>query len=186
MIGRLEGRVHQLGPGELLLQTGGVGFRVAISVRTFERLAGRPDASLWIHTAVRSDQITLFGFTELADLEAFERLISVAGVGPRIALAVLSGLTPDELASAVDAERPEPLYRIPGVGKKTAERIVLELRGTLAGGDVAGGFRHDAVSALVNLGYSQREAARAVDGVLTENADDLADILRQALRTLNA
>lgn len=186
MIGRLEGRVHQLGPGEVLLDTGGVGFRVAISVRTYEQLANRETAALWIHTSVRSDQITLFGFTELAELDAFEQLIGVAGVGPRIALAVLSGMTPGELASAVDSERSELLCRVPGVGRKTAERIVLELHGALDGGQVAGGDRQDAVSALVNLGYSHREALRAVDAVLTEAETDLADVLRRALRALNA
>ena len=186
MIGRLEGRLHQLGPGEVIVEAGGVGYLVQTTLRAFEELARAATAVLWTHTQVRSDAITLYGFLDREELEAFERLIAVAGVGPRIALAVLSGLTPGDLAEAVEGGDVPRLQRTPGVGRKTAERIVLELRGRLAPGaggrtDLAG----DAVSALVNLGYSEREASRAVEAARGEDGDaSLGEILRRSLRRL--
>jgi Holliday junction DNA helicase RuvA len=121
------------------------------------------------------------------ELETFQRLIGVAGVGPRIALAVLSALSPAELAEAVHSGDAERLRKTPGVGTKTAQRIVLELRGRLDAqlAATAGDHRSDAVSALVNLGYSQRDAGRAVDAVLADHpAADISDVLRLALQRL--
>lgn len=188
MIGRLEGRLQRLDPGTVLVDVGGVGYRVSTTLRCLEELAGQGTAALWIHTQVREDAIVLFGFPDLRELEAFERLIGVAGVGPRTALAVLSGLTPDELAASVEAGDVTRLQRTPGIGRKTAERIVLELRGRLAGGVVSaepGDARDDAVSALVNLGYSDRDARKAVDAVWGDAADrELGELLRLALQRL--
>jgi len=183
MIRRLEGPLHRVRPGEVVVDTGGVGYRVFVTLRAFHRLAARERAALWIHTAVRTDQIVLYGFLEAEELEAFERLITVAGVGPRIALATLSALAPAELAAAVESGDTAALRRVPGVGRKTAERIVLELRGALAAPQA--GPRAEAVSALVNLGYSEREAARAVDAALGEGAEELAQLLRAALQRLH-
>jgi len=186
MIGRLEGRLFRVRPGEVVLDAGGVGYRVSVSLRAYERLAAAEEAALWIHTSVRADQITLFGFLEPEELEIFERLIGVAGVGPRTALATLSGLTPEEFAAAVEGGDVARLRRVPGIGRKTAERIVLELKGAL--GPVAGppgDLRGDAVSALVNLGYSEREAAKAVDAVTVDAGAALPELLRLALKVLN-
>ncbi len=186
MIGRLEGRLFRVRPGEVVLDAGGVGYRLSVTLRAFERLATAEEAALWVHTSVRSDQITLFGFFELEELEVFERLIGVAGIGPRTALAALSGLSPEEFAAAVESGDVARLRRVPGIGRKTAERIVLELKGAL--GPVAGtpgDLRGDALSALVNLGYSEREAAKAVDAVAAETEGGLPELLRLALKVLN-
>jgi Holliday junction DNA helicase RuvA len=186
MIGRLEGRLHRVDPGTVLIDVGGVGYLVSTTLRAFQALAGREQAGLWIHTQVRDDAIDLYGFPDRDELEAFSKLIAVAGVGPRTALAVLSGLTADELAEAVETSDLACLQRTPGVGKKTAERILLELKGRLAAATPGRGDRRgDAVSALVNLGYSQRDALRSVDAVLSEAADgDLGEVLRLALQKL--
>lgn len=186
MIGRLEGRIHQVAPGEVIVDVGGVGYRVSTTLRIFHELSRAERVALWIHTNVRSDAIVLYGFVERAELDAFERLIAVAGVGPRTALAVLSALTPGELAEAVDGGDIGLLQRTPGVGRKTAERIQLELKGRIQ--QIAlerPDRRADAVSALVNLGYAQRDARRAVDAVLAdEPASELGEVLRTALQRL--
>lgn len=186
MIGLLEGRLHQLEPGEVIVEAGGVGYLVQTTLRAFDRLSRSQRATLWIHTLVRSDAITLFGFLDREELGAFERLIAVAGVGPRTALAVLSGLSPRELAEAVEAGDAPQLQRVPGVGRKTADRIVLELRGRLPRGPAERpDALSDAISALVNLGYKEREARRAVEKVGTVGGEpDLAQLLREALRHL--
>jgi Holliday junction DNA helicase RuvA len=186
MIGRLEGRLHRVDPGTVLIDVGGVGYLVSITLRAFQALAGREKAALWIHTQVRDDAIVLFGFPDREELEAFSKLIAVAGVGPRTALAVLSTLTADELAEVVEAGDLTRLQRTPGVGRKTAERILLELKDQLvAASPGTGDRRGDAVSALVNLGYSQRDALRSVDAVWSEAATaDLGELLRLALQKL--
>jgi Holliday junction DNA helicase RuvA len=186
MIGRLEGRLHRVDPGTVLIDVGGVGYLVSITVRAFQALAGRDEASLWIHTQVRDDAIVLYGFPDREELEAFSRLIAVAGVGPRTALGVLSALTAGELAEAVESGDLVCLQRTPGVGRKTAERILLELKDRLVPSAPGPASRRgDAVSALVNRGYSQRHAQRAVDAVWSEaTGDDLGELLRLALQKL--
>lgn len=189
MIGRLAGVVQNLEPGSLIIDVGGVGYLVSTSLRAFEELKDGSKATLWIHTRAREDGIVLFGFLDRSELSAFERLLGVVGVGPRIALAVLSYLTPGQLGEAVETGDYPRLQRAPGIGRKTAERIVLELKGRLEqvaiGPATQGDARPDAVSALVNLGYSERDAIRAVRKVATTaGADDLATLLRLALQSL--
>jgi len=186
MIGRLEGRLHRMDPGSVLIDVGGVGYLVSTTLRALQELADRENATLWIHTQVRDDAIVLFGFPDRLELEAFLNLIGVAGVGPRIALAVLSALTADELAETVEAGDLARLQRSPGVGRKTAERILLELKDKMAVTSAGrGDLRGDAVSALVNLGYSRRDAQRTVDTVWPEAGEnDLGNLLRSALQKL--
>jgi Holliday junction DNA helicase RuvA len=187
MIGRLEGRLHRVDPGTVLIDVAGVGYLVSTTLRAFQDLAGGEPAALWIHTQVRDDAIVLFGFPEREELEAFEKLIAVAGVGPRTALGVLSALTPSELAHSVDEGDLARLQRSPGVGRKTAERILLELKDRLGAASRTPDDRRqgDAVSALVNLGYNQRTAQQTVDAIWSEAGDkDLGDVLRLALRKL--
>jgi len=188
MIGRLEGRLHQLGPGEVIVEAGGVGWLVQIGPRTYQDLVGRERATLWTHLVVRSDALTLFGFAGPDELALFQRLIGVAGVGPRTALAVLSGMTPEQFLATVEEGNAASLRKVPGVGKKTADRIILELKGLLpaAPGEAAAPVSEDAISALVNLGYSRKEAEKAVMGALADGVeDDLAALLRHALHALN-
>lgn len=184
MIGRLEGRIQQIEPGRVLIDVRGVGYLVSTTLRATAEVAGADSAALLIHTRVKDDAIELYGFSNPQELEAFERLIAVAGVGPRIALAVLSSLAPDELASVVATGDLARLTMTPGVGKKTAQRILLELKGKLTAAAHAGGdLRGDAASALVNLGYRQAQAMQAVEAVMADNpADDVGEILRLALQ----
>ncbi len=208
MIARLEGRVAACTPGSLVLDVGGVGYEIQISLQTFYALSARRDAgaSIHVHTHVREDAITLFGFHDEREKLMFRELIGITGIGPRVALAILSGIGADELARAVESSDRVRLQRIPGVGKKTAERVLLELGDRLrraarrAGrptpaaapepGAGAGSARSDAISALVNLGYGEDVAAAAVDRALAgagpEAADpgDLEAILRRALGAL--
>jgi len=203
MIGRLTGELLQCGPQEVVLDVGGVGYVLRIPLSTFYAVAGHSNGkvSLHVHTHVREDALLLFGFATTEERTAFERLISISGVGPRIALAVLSGIGVAELEEAVEGADRARLERIPGVGRKTAERILLELRGrperpTRSGaaaparpaprGGEPRGIRSDAVSALVNLGYPREAAERAVDATLVDLAAEasLEDVLRNALRGL--
>lgn len=186
MIGRLEGRIRQIDPGRVLVDVGGVGYLVSTTLRAIRELGGTERAALLIHTQVRDDAIELYGFSTRDELQAFERLIAVAGVGPRIALAVLSSLAADELASVVSTSDLARLTMTPGVGKKTAQRILLELKGKLTASTFEGGdLRGDAASALVNLGYRQNQAMKAVEAVMADNpADDVGEILRLALQYL--
>jgi holliday junction DNA helicase RuvA len=201
MIGRLCGQLLDTRPDEVLLDVGGVGYRLKIPLSTFYRLAPvqRDPVVLFVHTHVREDAIQLFGFHTPAERAAFERLIGISGVGPRLALAVLSGIGADDLDRAVrDADR-SMLERIPGIGRKTAERVLLELKDRAAprrrpgrdGGREAapsGPARpeDDATSALVNLGYAESAAVAAVAAARRALPDDppIEDLLRGALRAL--
>ncbi len=188
MIGRLQGKVCEHRPGELIVDCRGVGYLVRTTLRAFEQLSDADEVVLWTHLMVRQDQIELYGFVNLDELHAFQQLISVGGVGPRIALAVLSAMSCEELLTAVNDGEFQRLQRTPGVGKKTAQRIVLELKGrieTSLGTQAGGSMVEDAVSALVNLGYSARDAQRAVEGVRTSGgSDELGEVLRRALSVL--
>ncbi len=186
MIGHLSGRLVELRPGEVILESGGVGYEVRIPLSAHRVLEGAAEAALFVHTYVREDQLALYGFPSREERDLFRRLLLVAGVGPRTALALLSGLSPDELAAAVEAEQWRRLAAVPGIGKRTAERLVVELKGKLAAAAAAPPSRHDdAVSALVNLGYPVKTAEDAVARVLRDGGDtDLGDILRRALQHL--
>ena len=186
MIGRLEGRIHEIDPGRVILDVRGVGYLVSTTLRAIQNLVDGENAALLIHTRVKDDAIELYGFSDSDELEAFERLIAVAGVGPRIALAVLSSLASDELASVVATGDLARLTMTPGVGKKTAQRILLELKGKLSATASAGGdLRGDAASALVNLGYRQAQAMQAVEAVMVEaSGKDVGEVLRLALQQL--
>lgn len=194
MIGFLRGTLLHKNPQELLLDVGGVGYRVLVPISTFCRLGDQgAQAQLLIHTHVREDQLVLYGFATPAELELFEKLISVSGVGPKVALGVLSGIEVEDLVQAIRGNDVARLTRVPGVGKKTAERLILELKDRIAG--LHGGTaepqapspkRTDLLSALANLGYSAAEADRAATEVLRLQPDaSLGDLLRDALRVIS-
>jgi Holliday junction DNA helicase RuvA len=187
MIGHLEGRLLDLEPGLALVESGGVGYEVRVPLSAHGALAGASSVALFIHTHVREDQLALFGFVSRRERDLFRDLIAVAGVGPRTALALLSGLTPDEVAAAVESEQWRPLAAVPGIGRRTAERLVVELKGKVSArpATARGSLRQDAVSALVNLGYPVKAAEQAVADALRETPQStLEEVLPAALKAL--
>lgn len=189
MIGRLNGLLLEKHPPWLLLDVNGVGYELEVPMSTFYHLpAVGEKAVLLTHFAVREDAQVLYGFLTRKEREAFRLLIRISGVGPRLALAVLSGLSVDELAQAVATQEIGRLTRIPGIGRKTAERLLLELKGKLANalpsapGAAVASVTREALDALLALGYSDKEADLALKR-LPPNLS-LEETIRQALKLL--
>ena len=200
MIAHLSGTLLEKHVQRLVVDVGGVGYDVQVPLSTFYAVGDAgARVTLRIHTHVREDALQLFGFNSALELRLFERLIAISGIGPRVALAVLSGIEPADLVRAVRQSDLGRLTSIPGVGRKTAERIVIELRDRLpkmddaeAPGAEAGGaddVRSDVLSALSNLGYQRAAAEKAIDRVLTragaEAPDGLEPVLREVLKELS-
>jgi holliday junction DNA helicase RuvA len=196
MIAHLRGRLIVKHPNQAIVEAGGVGYDVAITIPTFSDLpeAGS-EVALHIHTHVREDAIALYGFLRPGEKKLFERLISVSGIGPRLAVTILSGMPADALAAAIRGNDLVRLTRIPGIGKKTAERMVVELRDKLeAAGEAvpaaaaASPVEEDVLSALTNLGYQRHAAERALAAVQARRnggAEPKFDALfREALASL--
>lgn len=197
MIARLTGTLVDKQVQRIVLDVGGVGYDVLVPLSTIYTL-GEPGerVSLRVHTHVREDALQLFGFATALEQALFERLINVSGIGPKLAIAVLSGIEPPELVRAISQSDVVRLTRIPGVGKKTAERLVVELRDRLA--ELAAGappaddtdappddVRDDVLSALANLGYQRAAAEKAVDKALGRvESREFEAVLRDALRAL--
>jgi len=188
MIGWLSGTVRDIDPaGLLLLETAGIGYEVHVSLLTLGRFRTGSHAELSIHTHVREDQITLFGFESAQDRALFRQLNTVSGIGARMAMNLMSGLSATELRQAIEQADITAISRTPGVGKKTAQRLILELHGKIAHSDddsnaaTASPGRQDVHSALVNLGYK----AQQVDIVLKQvEAGDFETMFRAALKLL--
>ena len=175
MIAHLRGRILEKHPTHLILEAAGVGYEIAISIPSFSGLpAEGAEVSLYIHTHVREDVLALYGFLGREEKQLFERLIGVSGIGPKLAMTVLSGIAPDALVSALRGNDLTALTRIPGVGKKTAERMVLELRDKLEGFTAApvpapaSRMEEDVISALVNLGYQRASAEAAAKNAISK------------------
>ena len=177
MIAHLRGRILSKQPGQVIVEAGGVGYDVTISVPTFTALpAEGTEVALHIHTQVREDQLALFGFIAISEKWLFERLITVSGVGPALAVKVLSGLEVERTVAAIRGQDHAMLTRIPGVGKKLAERLVVELKDKLEGMALpsadtvsAGPAADDVLSALVNLGYQRPAALKAIESAVAKN-----------------
>jgi holliday junction DNA helicase RuvA len=194
VIARLSGTVLEKHPNRVVLDVAGVGYDVQVPLSTFYGLGDAGAAiTLRVHTHVREDAIALYGFASPLEQDLFERLISISGIGPKLALAVLSGIDPGELVRAIRTQDVARLTRIPGVGKKTAERIGLELKDRLPaaaapddarpGEPEGGGLRDDLLSALANLGYQRAAAEKAVDAALKKAPDaSFEQALRDVLR----
>ena len=190
MIGRLTGRLVARHPPQVLLDVGGVAYEIDVPMSTFYVLPATGESvTLHTHLVVREDAHTLYGFGTLDERAAFRQLIRISGVGARTALSVLSGLSVAELAQAVALQESARLTKVPGIGKKTAERLLLELKGKLAealpgaGGAPAMDMASvDILNALVGLGYSDKEAQAAVKGLPAGVA--VAEGIRQALKAL--
>jgi holliday junction DNA helicase RuvA len=195
MIAHLRGKLLAKHPNQAIVETGGVGYNVTISVPTFSDLPGLGgEVALHIHTHVREDLLALYGFLRPAEKQLFEKLITVSGIGPKLAITILSGMAADEMVGAIRTNDVARLTRIPGIGKKTAERMVLELRDKLpaAGtGEVTAGptlspTEEDVLSALMNLGYQRPAAEKAVAASLKNGKDGSFEIMfREALSTLS-
>ena len=195
MIAQLRGKLIEKHPNQVILDVQGVGYDVTIPVSTFSALPDTGgDVLLRIHTHVREDALALFGFRSAEEKTVFEKLISVSGIGPKLAITVLSGLATEDLISAIQQGRVESLVRIPGVGKKTAERMVLELREKLEAisGDGAaaprenatplGDVEHDVLSALLNLGCGRPQAEAAIrKAKAAGDAAEFEPLFRKAL-----
>jgi Holliday junction DNA helicase RuvA len=197
LIGSLSGRLLEKSPIEIVLDVGGVGYRIAVPTSTFGRLPEIGQAlTLSIHTQVREDALSLYGFESRRERDLFEKLISVPGIGPRLALAVHSHLSPRDLVTTVRARDAARLTTVPGIGKKMAERLIIELKSLLDkkqefefGGEeiAAGGTRADLQSALENLGYKPAQIAPVLDKILEGNdSAPVESLLREALRGLAA
>ena len=195
MISHLRGHLLSLTPELAVVDVHGVGYAVSLPLPTYyelQRLPAQAEVSLFVHTHVREDALALYGFWTERERALFERLITVSGVGPRLARAILSGLPPEELLRALAAGDVPRLTRIPGVGKKTAERLVLELRekaAELAATPAAAALREpddeDLLVALVNLGYRRGDAEKALADVHRESAGAaVPELLRMALKRL--
>lgn len=185
MIGRLSGKLAAKHPPQVLVDVGGVAYEVDVPMSTFYALPGTGDAvTLHTHLQVREDAHVLYGFATLEERAAFRQLIRISGVGARTALSVLSGLSVAELAQAVALQEAGRLTKIPGIGKKTAERLLLELKGKLADAVAkpAAGGSTDILNALLGLGYSEKEALAAVKQLPPGVA--VAEGIRAALKGL--
>jgi Holliday junction DNA helicase RuvA len=195
MIGSLRGKLIDKRPNQVLLEVGGVGYQVQIPLSTFAGLgAMHAETLLLIHTHVREDQFSLYGFLTAREKHCFELLISASGVGPSLALKILSGMSIEQLVPAIRKGDLAQLVRIPGVGRKTAERIVVELRDKLTAVDVAepgkaathSQLESDAASALVNLGYDARSVEKAIEKARAASEGDFESLLRASLQMLGS
>ena len=195
MIGSLRGKLIEKRPNQILVDVNGVGYQVQIPLSTFASLAAlHAETSLLIHTHVREDQLTLYGFATAREKQCFELLISASGVGPSLALKILSGMSIEELVPAIRKSDLAQLVKIPGVGRKTAERIVVELRDKLVVIDVpeAGKpstrsqLEDDVASALMNLGYDAKSVERAVEQSRAASGKDFEKLLRSSLQILGS
>jgi Holliday junction DNA helicase RuvA len=200
MIGHLRGTLIDKRPNQVLLDVSGVGYQVQIPLSTFYAIGELKDeVSLLVHTHVRDDALLLYGFLTAREKHFFEMLISASGVGPSLALKILSGMSVDDLIPAIRAGDLPALTRIPGVGRKTAERIVVELRDKLAQMEAAGpaeekpaargGLAADVVSTLLNLGYDRRTAEKAAEEAqsrgLGSGGNSFEALLRASLQSLS-
>jgi Holliday junction DNA helicase RuvA len=195
MIAHLRGRLFSKQPGQAIVEAGGVGYDVVISIPTFTSLpAEGAEVSLHIHTQVREDLLALFGFLDLKEKRLFERLITVSGVGPKLAVTILSGLNPEMTVAAIRGQDHATLTRIPGVGKKLAERLVVELKDKLEDMAVApaavvstGPAGEDVLSALVNLGYQRPAAQKAIETAIGKDkalGQEFDALFRAALKII--
>jgi len=195
MIAHLRGKLLVKHPNQAIVETSGVGYDVTISVPTFSDLPNvGSEVSLHIHTHVREDLIALYGFLRPAEKQLFEKLITVSGIGPKLAITILSGMPADEMVSAIRSNDIGRLTRIPGIGKKTAERMVLELRDKLppqASGPepvipTMNAVEEDVLSALLNLGYQRAAAEKALSTAVKSGKTQSFDVLfREAMSGLS-
>lgn len=186
MIGFVRGKVVKLKSGICLIESSGVGYLCLISFQTFLKLKDKEEAFLWTYLQVKEDSLNLFGFFEEEEREFFLKLISIPGIGPKMAIQILSHFPLTDLKEAISSQNIKKLSSIPGVGKKTAERLVLEMKGGLVS-DIISSSRisDEAVSALINLGYNNKMAQETVEKVLSEKKElSLEELILSSLKIL--
>jgi holliday junction DNA helicase RuvA len=194
MIGYLHGKIISKKPTKLLVDVNGVGYLVNISISTFEKIADKEEVSLFTYLSVRESAMDLYGFYSMAEKEMFELLISVSGIGPKSAQGILSGIQIEDLKEALRTGNISRLISIPGIGRKTAERLMVELRDKADSvsedaEDIKTGastIRYDAIAALVNLGYNQKIAERIVRAITDKSPSiSIEELIKESLTTLN-
>jgi holliday junction DNA helicase RuvA len=191
VIAHLRGRLLSKHPNQAIVEAGGVGYDVTISIPTFSDLpAPGAEVALFIHTHVREDALALFGFLRAEEKQLFEKLISVSGIGPKLAITILSGMAAETMVAAIKGNNVAALTRIPGIGKKTAERMILELRdklqsfGAPAAAASVSPVEEDVISALVNLGYQRPLAEKALSRLGTTSNENFDTLFRKAMAAL--
>ncbi|HYL93661.1 MAG TPA: Holliday junction branch migration protein RuvA [Alphaproteobacteria bacterium] len=191
MIAHLRGKLISKHPNQAIVEAAGVGYEVNISIPTFSALPSLgAEVALFVHTHVREDALALYGFLKNEEKQLFERLISVSGIGPRLAITILSGMAAEATVAAIQGNNVAALTRIPGIGKKTAERMVLELRDKLqafalpAIATAASPLEEDVLSALVNLGYQRAVAEKTLARIERGSGESFDALFRRALAAL--
>ena len=192
MIGYLTGKIISLKPTKILLDVSGVGYAVNISINTFENISNKETVSLFIYTNVKEDSITLFGFFTESEKQMFELLISVTGIGPKLAQSILSGIQTDDLKDAVQRGDISRIIAVPGIGRKTGERLVLELKNKVDQVSEEGvkeasfSIKKEAVAALTTLGYNSKIADNIIRDILSGEPDlSLEELIKKSLSNLN-
>jgi holliday junction DNA helicase RuvA len=192
MIGYIKGDLISAKPTQILIDVNGVGYLCNISINTFEKISDQKSVSLFIHTHVKEDSITLFGFYAESEKMMFELLISVSGVGPKIALSILSGIQIDELKNAILNSDIARISAVPGIGRKTAERLILELKTKVdkvkgdGEAEIPFSIKNESVMALTTLGYNNKLAEKVVrDILLAEPNTTIEDLIKKSLGILN-
>jgi holliday junction DNA helicase RuvA len=195
MIGYLTGKIISKKPTKIILDVNGVGYLVHISITTFEKLGNAESVSLFTYLAVREDALDLYGFFTQSEKEMFELLISVSGIGPKLAQSILSGIQIGELNEALKTGNIARLVAIPGIGRKTAERLLVELRDKVESlaiamdnkASVSFSVRSDAIAALTNLGYNRANAERVVKSIVDKSPNaSIEELIKDALGMLNS
>ncbi|HJX83692.1 MAG TPA: Holliday junction branch migration protein RuvA [Candidatus Angelobacter sp.] len=192
MIAHLRGKLLSKHPNQAVVEAAGVGYEVNITIPTFSALpAAGAEVALFVHTHVREDALALFGFLKANEKQLFEKLLSVSGIGPKLAITILSGMPTDAMVAAIQGNNVAALTRIPGIGKKTAERMVLELRdklesfGVAPSAATASPVEEDVISALINLGYQRPVAERVMARLGKTEGEAFETLFRRALAGLS-
>ena len=193
MIGKLKGSIEDLKPTEVILDVNGVGFELTIPLSTYEKIQGEKKAALLVYTMHKEDQFRLFGFYSKIERDLFKSLIGVSGIGPAMAISLLSGMPPERLIDSVKSQNAAALTKIPGIGKTKAEKLIFELRRKLPQLEALSGHageistdRHDAVEALTALGFDETKASACVNEILkTSKSAGIEEIIKEALKLLS-
>ncbi len=193
MIGKLKGIVDDLKPTEMILDVNGVGFELTIPFSTYEKIQGEKSVTLLVHTIHKEDQFRLFGFHSKIEKDIFKSLINVSGIGPAMAISVLSGITPERLIEAIRSQNPVLLTKIPGIGKTKAEKLVFELKRKLTQLErIAGPVSDtpsktsDAVEALVALGFDEGKSVKCVSEITAARGEiGIEEIIKEALKLIS-